>query len=55
MAGGLAGATTEKGNLICSGLRVEKVLELEKEFIKLGMQRSGRLNRDGWSAVMSRY
>ncbi len=55
MAGKLAGATAEEGNLICSGLRVEQVPELEKEFIKLGMQQSGRLNRDGWSAVMFRY
>ena len=55
MAGELAGATAEEGNLICSGLRVEQVPELEKEFIKLGMQQSGRLNRDGWSAVMFRY
>ena len=55
MAGELAGATARERNLIYSGLRVEQVPKLEKDFIKLGMQQSGSLNRDGWSAVMFRY
>ena len=55
MAGELAGVTADEGNPICSGLRVEQIPVLVKEFIKLGKQQSRRLNCDGWSAVMFRY